>query len=104
MKIDNSGNAVEDFYPTQGKAIQRSSDGDSEMSDVDLGSAPTEKVAINPLATQINAASLQMSAEPSFDAEKVAAIKSAIASGQFQIQPENIADGLISSTKELLAG
>jgi len=34
----------------------------------------------------------------------VTSIQNAIASGQFQINPANIADGLISSTKALLAG
>jgi len=100
MKIDNAGNVV-GFYPTQGKVNNASSDSDADSTSADV--APTENVAINPLASQINAASQTMGSEPSFDASKVEAIKSAIASGQFQINPDNIADGLISSTKELLA-
>jgi len=102
MKIDNAGNAT-GVYPTLGKSGKRQVDGDvSSTSNAD--SAPSESVAINPLASQISAASEQISNEPAFDASKVAAIQNAIAAGQFQISPENIADGLISSTKELLAG
>jgi negative regulator of flagellin synthesis FlgM len=100
MKIDNAGN-VTGFYPSQGKVKKPDSDGDSDPFGSD--SAPTENVAINPLASQISAASQTMGSEPAFDASKVESIKSAIASGQFQINPNNIADGLISSTKELLA-
>ena len=37
-----------------------------------------------------------------FDAEKVAAIKSAIADGQFKVSSEKVADGLIESVKDLL--
>lgn len=40
--------------------------------------------------------------QPTFDAEKVAAIKAAIANGEFQINPEAIADSLIESSRELL--
>jgi negative regulator of flagellin synthesis FlgM len=98
MKIDQSGN-IQNLYPTQGKPAKRKSDSDSASS-----GASSSQVAINPLASQINAVSQDMAAEPSFDMNKVEAIKSAIASGSFQINPENIADGLISSTKQLLAG
>ena len=100
MKIDNSGNTV-GFYPTQGKSVARNSDG--EVASNGNTSAPTESVAINPLASQISSLSQQMGSEPTFDASKVESIKNAISSGQFQFNPENIADGLINSTKELLA-
>jgi negative regulator of flagellin synthesis FlgM len=36
------------------------------------------------------------------DSAKVDAIKQAIAEGRFKINPEKIADGLLSSVKELL--
>ncbi|TDR81458.1 flagellar biosynthesis anti-sigma factor FlgM [Paludibacterium purpuratum] len=98
MKIDQSGN-IQNLYPTQGKSAKRKNDTESTG-----GNAPSSQVAINPLASQINAVSQDMAAEPSFDVSKVEAIKSAIASGSFQINPENIADGLIASTKQLLAG
>jgi negative regulator of flagellin synthesis FlgM len=103
MKIDNAGNAV-GFYPTQAKSAKRITDADTDSDLSGVDAAPSENVAINPMATQLSAVSLQMGDQPSFDAAKVEAIKSAIASGNFQINPNNIADGLISSTKELLAG
>jgi negative regulator of flagellin synthesis FlgM len=100
MKIDQTGKVI-DAYPVQGKNARRNSD-DSDLSASDDAES-SSSVAINPLASQINSVSQQMSTEPSFDVSKVDAIKSAIASGNFQVNPDNIADGLISSTKQLLA-
>ena len=48
------------------------------------------------------AAEQEIRERPAFDAEKVAAIKDAIAAGKFQINPEAIADSLIAVTRELL--
>ncbi|MDO9244440.1 MAG: flagellar biosynthesis anti-sigma factor FlgM, partial [Rhodocyclaceae bacterium] len=36
------------------------------------------------------------------NAERVAEIKAAIAEGRFQINPERIADGLLTSVREML--
>lgn len=38
------------------------------------------------------------------DADRVAEIRQAIAEGRFQINPERIADGLIESVRDMLAG
>ncbi|MDP1733950.1 MAG: flagellar biosynthesis anti-sigma factor FlgM [Sulfuritalea sp.] len=40
--------------------------------------------------------------EPAFNAEKVAEIRQAISEGRFQVNSERIADGLISSVREML--
>lgn len=44
-----------------------------------------------------------MAAEPAFDADKVAAVKSAIESGSFKVDAGKVADGLIASVREVLA-
>ncbi len=62
-----------------------------------------DSVAINPLASQMASLEQAVSAEPGFDAAKVQAIKQAIANGEFKINPEAIADGLIASTRDLLS-
>lgn len=41
--------------------------------------------------------------EAAFSSQKVAEIRSAISEGRFQINPERIADGLISSVREMLS-
>lgn len=43
-------------------------------------------------------------ADAAYDAERVAEIRQAIADGRFQINPERIADGLIQSVRDMLAG
>ncbi|BEV73506.1 MULTISPECIES: flagellar biosynthesis anti-sigma factor FlgM [unclassified Paludibacterium] len=98
MKIDQSGN-IQDLYPAQNKPAKRKQDTESSSS-----SAPSSQVAINPLASQINEVAQNMATEPSFDMAKVESIKSAIAAGNFKINAEDIADGLINSTRQLLAG
>jgi len=96
MKIDQTGN-VKDLYSASGKSSKRP---DPAVSD---STVQADNVQINPLASQISAASQALGSEPSFDVNKVAAIKDAIASGSFQINPQNIADGLISSARQLLS-
>lgn len=44
-----------------------------------------------------------LAAEPAFDADKVAAVKSAIEGGTFRIDAGKVADGLIASVREVLA-
>jgi len=50
------------------------------------------------------AAGLISAADGSFDADKVSSVKNAIDSGTYQVNPEVIADKLISNAKELLQG
>ena len=57
---------------------------------------PSDNVTLSPKA---QALANQSAGAGVFDADKVNAIKAAIASGQFQINPERIADGLIDSVR-----
>lgn len=91
MKIDQSGKAAA-AYGTPPKAVKREPEAARQAQVRD------ESVEINPLSSRIQ--SLQ--GEPSFDAAKVEAIKQAIASGEFKINADAIADGLIRTAKELL--
>lgn len=56
----------------------------------------------------ISASTLALSAVPQeeapFNAARVDEIRAAIAAGSFSVNPDNIADGLIASVRELLAG
>lgn len=62
----------------------------------------TESVTLSPLAGQVKSLEAKIAASNVFDAEKVDAIKSAIASGQFKVDSEKVADGLIATVKDLL--
>ena len=50
------------------------------------------------------ASTLLGGADPTFDAEKVAAMKDAIDKGTYQVNPEAIADKLIANAREVLGG
>lgn len=95
MKIDSTGKPVAS-RPVGGKSRV------GARTSVASSNAPSDSVDINPLASQMAAAEQEIRQQPAFDAEKVAAIKDAIAAGKFQINPEAIADSLIAVTRELL--
>jgi negative regulator of flagellin synthesis FlgM len=61
-----------------------------------------ESVTLSPMAAQLQTLEAGLAADNVFDAEKVAAIKSAIADGRFKVSSEKVADGLIESVKDLL--
>jgi negative regulator of flagellin synthesis FlgM len=63
------------------------------------GGSSSAQVELSPVARKM--VELQNGASD-IDAEKVAAIRAAIASGQIKIDPEKIADGLIASARDLL--
>lgn len=64
------------------------------------GTPPGERVDISSLSARLQEVG---AGEAPVDAQKVAEIKQAIAAGRFQINPERIADGLLSSVREMLA-
>jgi negative regulator of flagellin synthesis FlgM len=61
-----------------------------------------ESVTLSPMSVQLQSIQSEVSVNGVFDAEKVDAIKSAIASGQFKVDAEKVADGLIDTVKDLL--
>ncbi|MDP2072232.1 flagellar biosynthesis anti-sigma factor FlgM [Methylotenera sp.] len=63
---------------------------------------PAESVTLSPLSAQLKSLEAKVASSSVFDAEKVDAIKSAIASGQFKVDAEKVADGLIATVKDLL--
>ncbi len=59
-------------------------------------------VTLSQRAAQIKQLETRLAAIPVIDRARVDSIKEAIASGQYAINTENIADGLIDSVKEML--
>ena len=55
------------------------------------------------LSTQVQALTAQVSGASVFDTKKVEEIKAAIASGQFQVNAERVADGLMDTVKDLIS-
>ena len=67
------------------------------------GQKSGESVTLSPLASQLQSIAAAGANENVYDAEKVNAIKSAISSGQFRVDSEKVADGLINTVKDLLS-
>lgn len=60
-----------------------------------------ESVTLSSLSAQVKSIEAEATAGV-FDANKVEAIKAAISSGQFKVDSEKVADGLIQTVKDLL--
>lgn len=88
IKQVNLPAAVEN-RPAQSKAGGRAG---AEQTDVTLSTR----------AAQLKALETQLAAIPAVDRAKVESIKQAIASGQYAINPDNVAQGLVDSVKEML--
>jgi len=61
------------------------------------------QVALSSLSSQLQDIAATGSSAPMVDAKRVAEIKQAISEGRFKINPERIADGLLSSVRQMLA-
>lgn len=64
----------------------------------------SEKVELSSMSSSLQKAEQAIAETPVVDSKRVAEIKQAIADGRFKVDPERIADGLINSVREMLAG
>ncbi len=94
MKIDNTGKPL-------GSTLVRTIESKTSVASKKTESTQQESVSINPLAAKMQAMEA-LGTEPSFDADKVAAIRQAIADGKFSVRSDVIADKLLDSVRELL--
>ncbi len=62
-----------------------------------------DSVTLSTLSSQMKSLEAKVASAEVFDAEKVDAIKSAISSGQFQVDSGKVADGLIATVRDLLS-
>lgn len=74
---------------------------DARKSNMGAGVAQTE-VTLSQRAAEVKQLETTLAALPVMDRARVDSIKEAIASGQYTINAENIAEGLIASVKEML--
>jgi negative regulator of flagellin synthesis FlgM len=100
MKINDSFKNAVNVGVDKTSAGKAESSKKSETAGVDVKAVET--VTLSPMAAQLQSLEATLAADNVFDAEKVAAIKSAIADGQFKVSSEKVADGLIESVKDLL--
>jgi negative regulator of flagellin synthesis FlgM len=94
VKIDDSikktgGLGVNPTQTRAGKSVSRPSS----------STVSSDSVTISP---QLQGLEGQVASSSVFDANKVEEIKAAIAGGQFQVNPEKVANGLIGNVTDLL--
>ena len=96
MKIDSSAKTI---GSGPGPAGPRAAGGRSAAAGV-----KAENPSVGQASAVVSMALHSVSSpDETFNSQKVAEIRQAISEGRFQINPERIADGLISSVREMLA-
>lgn len=98
MKIDNSVKSVSQTKATQASKKKSGAAGAKGAS----SSGSSEKVDINPLSSQLQALESSLEQVDVVDTARVEAIKQAISEGRFKVNPDIIADRLISTVKEMV--
>ena len=68
-----------------------------------VDSSSGDKVTLSSRSAELKTIATGVASEETFDAKKVEAIKNAILDGQFTVNPEKVADGLINTVKDLLS-
>jgi negative regulator of flagellin synthesis FlgM len=95
MKIDNSAKTVGSGQSHAGSRIG----GAKRVATSTTEGSPSAEKPTTVVSMGLHSVS---ASEPAFNSQKVAEIRQAISEGRFQINPERIADGLISSVREML--
>ena len=75
--------------------------GSAASDNTEAGKRSSDTVQITGDAMQMQSLEKSLSGSTSFDAERVAAVKAAIADGRYQVNPERIASKMIDSDKAL---
>ena len=95
MKIDNSVNPV-------GGSPGPNRNGAAKPAAGGAKSGAGAEVAISPLSARLQEISADLASTPALDAGRVAEIKQAISEGRYTVNAGKIADGLISSVRQML--
>lgn len=99
MKIDDKLSKVAN---TISDKVDKSSRKTAEPAAITT-SAKAGNVTLSPMSSQLQSLEATMATDNVFDADKVDSIKAAISSGTFKIDSSKVADGLISTVKDLVA-
>jgi negative regulator of flagellin synthesis FlgM len=106
MKIGNTSADMSELAANAAKTAASASSAAAVATKAAASARPEPAVA-RQAGVSVTVSSLARSLETSgangsFDADKVAAMKSAIASGTFKVDPEAIADKLLSNAQQVL--
>lgn len=107
MKIGNSVESTSVAGSVAAPAVRNApSDADKSIKSVNAPAAASIQVELSSTAASLRAGAASgatQAATADFDAEKVNRISQSIADGSFTVNPEAIADKLISNAQELLS-
>jgi negative regulator of flagellin synthesis FlgM len=96
MKIENTGKTLAPSATAEARPRSPANPGTNVASS-------GEKVQLSSLSSSLQKAETAIAQAPVVDKQRVDEIKQAIANGEFKIDAGRIADGLISSVREMLA-
>ncbi len=88
--------------PTDGNVPLIQVVGDKPASSKPAGPRPDAAISFSNLSTQLHSLEANVASAGPVDMARVEAIKRAIQSGQFKVNPDLVADKLIASVKEML--
>ena len=94
MKIDGSSKDLGALTPVNTGGVRKSTSGTAAVGG--------EAVSLSDLSAQMHELEARLSAEPSFDSARVEQLKDAIRSGEYKVNTEAVADGLIASVRQFL--
>lgn len=97
MKIDNSVKSVS--QPKVGQTTAKRGGGATKAA---RSSGKSDQVDIGPLSSQLQALETSLETVEVVDTARVEAIKQAISEGRFRVNPDVVADRLLTTVKELV--
>lgn len=98
MKIENTGKPV--AATTTNEARNRPAAANANASTT--VASTSEKVELSSLSSSLQKAEAAMAETPIVDQKRVDEIRQAIADGQFKVDANRVAEGLIASVREML--
>ena len=100
MKINEALKSVKGLGNEKLEASEKKSAKNAAVEQADAKSG--DSVTLSPLAEKVKSLESKVAAANVFDTNKVESIKSAISSGQFKVDTEKVADGLLQTVKDLI--
>ena len=102
MKIGNIIDSLPPDKPGSGGSVSGGSGArKSATTPAASASAESEKIDLSPLSAQLNSLETDLKGGAAFDAKRVAEIKQSVEAGTYKINPEVIADRLISNALDM---
>jgi len=94
--ITSLGRSTTQSGDRQVQSIKGDSTRTSDSSQDSSGASSSDKVSLTSTAAKLKALEQQLTSQPDVDMRKVSEVQTAIANGNYDINPENIADKMMN--------